>query len=1190
MKKIKQFLSLLPLAALLAMGHSDTLYGQQYTVQPGTLTFQAISGGAAPSPQQITVSAGGAFNVSVSYIGANVGWLTVTPPNGSSPPNVVLTASVITNLPPGQYTASIALTGSSFTTIQVTYTVTAGVSISANPSSLFFNYQIGGAVPSSKEITINSNGAPVPVSITTSVSTQVNWLAVTPTTLTTGNKITVSITNAGQLSPGPYTGLITVNSTGATNSPITIPIQLNVSTNPIITPSQESVNFYFQTGGTVPPAETVSFTSTGSPAVYFVTQTNNTPWLIVSPSNSATDTPLSISISPLSLAVGTYNATVTLSMTGAANPTIVIPISLTVSNQPLINVFPSTLAFNFQSGTGAPATKSLTVTSTGTPTNYTTGVSTTSGGAWLTATPNNGTTSAQITVGVDAAVAAALAPGTYSGKVTVTAPTAGNSPREIPVTLVVNNNPLLTAFPAELNFAFQVGKTLPSTQTFRIGSTGSPFNFSAVVEGAAWLTVSPANGQTGTNLIASANPGALSPGTFQGKIRITADGAGNSPLEIPVTFVISTTPLLLVSPAAVEFSVQVGAGSVQQQTAVVTSTDSTVALNFTTIASTNSGGGWLATTQNGPTTPTQLNVLALPAGLQVGTYTGQISVSSGGVNNSPQKIAATLRVTPNASIAAAPAAVTFNQTAGGSVPSSQTIQVTTSPASNVPFTISSATTTGGAWLSVAPTGTVTSPSTLTVGVNANQLPAGTYSGSITLASVQVSNSPLTIPVTLIVGENRSIIVNPGQLNFSWQIGASHPAPQTLGISLTQGTGSVQASIQATGSWLNVTPTSGPLPANLSVTVIPNGLTPGTYNGKIILTVAGTINSPLEVPVVLTVTGNTCSASPLALSFTQQFGSSAPGPQNIQVSCGVPTTFTAAVSPGTAWLTLSPFQSGTTIPVNVNGSALSPGQYTGTITINPTGLPAIVVTVTINVTTPPVNPAIGAVVNAASQQSSDLSPGLIVTIYGVDLGPTTPAGLTIENGFVTTTAGGARVFFDGVAAPMLYASRTQVNTIVPYGVGNRTTTRIQVEYGGVRSQAQEYRVSPSSPAIFTQNSAGFGPGAILNQDYAVNGVARPAQRGHAIQIYATGEGLTTPAGVDGQIILTAAQLRKPNLPVTATVGGVDAVVEYSGSAPSLVAGAFQVNVRIPENAPVGTQPVVIRVGGVQTQIGVTVQIN
>lgn len=67
---------------------------------------------------------------------------------------------------------------------------------------------------------------------------------------------------------------------------------------------------------------------------------------------------------------------------------------------------------------------------------------------------------------------------------------------------------------------------------------------------------------------------------------------------------------------------------------------------------------------------------------------------------------------------------------------------------------------------------------------------------------------------------------------------------------------------------------------------------------------------------------------------------------------------------------------------------------------------------------------------------------------------------------------------------------------------------------------------------------------------------------------TGEGLTTPAGVTGAITpADGSGLKNLVAAVSATVGGLS-TFEYTGSAPGMVAGIAQVNVRIPVNAQSG----------------------
>jgi uncharacterized protein (TIGR03437 family) len=52
----------------------------------------------------------------------------------------------------------------------------------------------------------------------------------------------------------------------------------------------------------------------------------------------------------------------------------------------------------------------------------------------------------------------------------------------------------------------------------------------------------------------------------------------------------------------------------------------------------------------------------------------------------------------------------------------------------------------------------------------------------------------------------------------------------------------------------------------------------------------------------------------------------------------------------------------------------------------------------------------------------------------------------------------------------------------------------------------------------------------------------------------------------------------------------ATVQYAGSAPGYVYGATQVNLILPAGLASGLQPVLINVGGIPSQSGVTVQVK
>ncbi|MGH9455542.1 MAG: hypothetical protein ACRD2O_16400, partial [Terriglobia bacterium] len=233
--------------------------------------------------------------------------------------------------------------------------------------------------------------------------------------------------------------------------------------------------------------------------------------------------------------------------------------------------------------------------------------------------------------------------------------------------------------------------------------------------------------------------------------------------------------------------------------------------------------------------------------------------------------------------------------------------------------------------------------------------------------------------------------------------------------------------------------------------------------------------------------------------------------------------------------------------------------------------------------------ITAITNAADNVPGPVAPGEIVVLYGSGLGPAqlAPSQLT-SDGRVDTTAGGAQVYFNATPAPILYASATQTAAIVPYSITG-SQVPVVAQYQGQTSAPVTLTAVASDPALFTLDSSGQGQAAALNQDGSVNGAGNPAPVGSFISLYATGEGQTSPPGVDG--LAGAAPLAEPVLKVTVTIGGEDAPVQYAGGAPGLVAGVMQINAQLPSDLPPGaTVPVVVTVGANSSQTGVTIAVS
>jgi uncharacterized protein (TIGR03437 family) len=236
------------------------------------------------------------------------------------------------------------------------------------------------------------------------------------------------------------------------------------------------------------------------------------------------------------------------------------------------------------------------------------------------------------------------------------------------------------------------------------------------------------------------------------------------------------------------------------------------------------------------------------------------------------------------------------------------------------------------------------------------------------------------------------------------------------------------------------------------------------------------------------------------------------------------------------------------------------------------------------------PAITSFGNSASYARDAISPGELISIFGTNLGPPSGAGLTLDsNGLVATSLGDTRVLFDGVPAPLIYTSATQVNTIVPFGLSTETT-QLSVVYQGQSSDAVPIAVARAVPGIFSVDGSGAGAAIVANQDGTLNSAENPAAPGSVVTLYATGMGPLSPVGPDGAVV-TADALPLAMLAIAVQVGDTPASVLYAGGAPGIVQGVMQVNVAIPSTASPGSAvPLVLQAGERLSQTGLTIAIG
>ncbi len=547
-----------------------------------------------------------------------------------------------------------------------------------------------------------------------------------------------------------------------------------------------------------------------------------------------------------------------------------------------------------------------------------------------------------------------------------------------------------------------------------------------------------------------------------------------------------------------------------------------------------------------------------------------------------------------ATLTATPSSLNFTWQIGANLPAAQTVSVRDG-SSTATFTIATPPT--DFWPIATQTDSAL-PGTISVEVNPSTLSPGFYSSSITVTVNGVAN-PLVIPVNLTVSQSGTgASVSPATVPLS--------SPATLTGTFTISAGPLPMTFSASGSpsWLTVSSPAGALlPAQsqtITITANPGTLNPSAtpYNGKITVVMTSNGASTTQyVTVPLTVN----SLTPVVTSV---WPSSIPvGSGNTVVTIRGANFYngtTVQASGQTGNLTVSVVSSVVllaTVPAAVLASA---GIVDLTVT-NPApggaASPAAIVVGNVS--------NISAITNAASYMPGALSPGEIISIFGQNIGPTTPAVLSVSNGYVQTSLGGVTLTIDGVPAPLVYVSSGQVSAQVPYEVTQGTGEPVVLTYGTATPAQTTVDIGPTAPGLFTLNASGVGEALVLNYnsatgDYSVNSSQNPAAVGQTVVFFVTGEGdyassvyspetglvvpLTPPAS-------TGAYPQLATLPAVTIQNTAVTNVAYAGPIPGSMLGLLQINAVVPAGVTAATAaPLQVTIGTTQTQANVTMAVQ
>jgi uncharacterized protein (TIGR03437 family) len=227
--------------------------------------------------------------------------------------------------------------------------------------------------------------------------------------------------------------------------------------------------------------------------------------------------------------------------------------------------------------------------------------------------------------------------------------------------------------------------------------------------------------------------------------------------------------------------------------------------------------------------------------------------------------------------------------------------------------------------------------------------------------------------------------------------------------------------------------------------------------------------------------------------------------------------------------------------------------------------------------PPAINTRGVVSAASGHEGQGQAPGSFISFYGSGLSTATKA---FGTSYLPLSLANVSVSFDatGLSLPgrVHFVSPNQINVQVPWELSGRTSVQTKVSIGDISTLVYTLTLNNYAPAIFQR-------GGIVAARWNNNIVetTNPVPRTQTVELYCNGLGPVDHAVASGEATPPTPPINTTTTP-TVTIGGVPAPqVNFSGLTPTAM-GLYQIDVVVPAGVPTGLQPVVVTIGGVESE--------
>ncbi|MGA2716878.1 MAG: LamG-like jellyroll fold domain-containing protein [Bryobacteraceae bacterium] len=198
------------------------------SLSTGSLTFSATAGGSNPASQPVTISNTGGGTLSWTA-GKTQPWLTLSASSGTAPASLSIGVNT-SGLAAGTWTDTVTISASGAGGSPATVSVTLNLSnaspvLSLSTGTLTFSGVAGGSNPVSLPVTISNTGGGT---LSWTAGKTQSWLTLSAASGTAPAILSIGANTSG-LASGTWTDTVTITASGATGSPATVAVTLNLT-------------------------------------------------------------------------------------------------------------------------------------------------------------------------------------------------------------------------------------------------------------------------------------------------------------------------------------------------------------------------------------------------------------------------------------------------------------------------------------------------------------------------------------------------------------------------------------------------------------------------------------------------------------------------------------------------------------------------------------------------------------------------------------------------------------------------------------------------------------------------------------------------------------------------------------------------------------------------------------------------